>query len=150
VGDESLFYRPKSPLTSTIGTYLGGPTPSRRGDPAVRFGPAGVEHHESYGKGPTTLLGWDEVRAVAVLPGPIAGRRALCVYPLRELPAPDIPASQRWTGSGPGLARGFRSLFGTPLAVHWHHVRGPALWKLAQRLPTWTEGRITLTSGRPS
>lgn len=150
MGDESLFYRPKSPLASTIAAYLGGPTPSRTDDPAVRFGPFGVEYHESYGRGPTTRLAWQEVRAVAVLPGPIEGRQALCVYPFRELPAPEVPVSELWTGSGPGLAIRFRSLFGTPIAVHWHHVRGPSLEKLARRLPAWTEGRIALGSARPA
>jgi len=150
VGEESLFYRPKNPLASTVGALLGGPTPSRKGDPAVRFNPNGVEYHLSYGRGPTTRLGWTEVRAVAVLPGLFEGRQALCVYPFQELPDPDIPAGERWTGSGPGLALHFKSLFGTPIAVHWHHVRGPSLKKLANRLPTWTEGRIALTSARPA
>jgi hypothetical protein len=150
VGDDSLFYRPKSPLVSTIGAYLGGPTPSRTDDPAVRFDRNGVEYHESYGRGPTTCLEWKEVRAVAVLPGPVEGRQALCVYPFRELPEPGVPARELWTGSGPGLAIRFRSLFGTPIAVHWHHVRGPSLAKLARRLPVWTEGRIALTSARPA
>jgi hypothetical protein len=150
VGDESLFYRPKSPLLSTIGAYLGGPSPGRPGDPAVRFDPNGVAYHESYERGPTTSLGWKEVRAVAVLPGPIADRQALCVYPFHELPEPDIPVSELWTGSGPGLAVHFMSLFGTSMAVHWHHVRGPSLRKLAQRLPAWTEGRIALTSAPPA
>jgi hypothetical protein len=150
VGDGSLFYRPKSPLSSTVGAYLGGPSPSRPDDPAVRFDPNGVAYYESYGRGPTTSLGWKEVHAVAVVPGPVEGRQALCVYPVHELPAPDIPVSELWTGSGPGLAIRFRSLFGTPIAVHWHHVRGPSLGKLAKRLPAWTEGRIALTSGRPA
>lgn len=145
-----MFYRPKSPLTSTIGAYLGGPSPARATDPAVQFGPDGVEYHESYGQGPTTTLTWPEVRAVALLPGPVAGRRALCVYPVEELPVPDLPVTELWTGSGPGLASHFRSLFGTPLAVHTHHVRGPSLRKLATQLPTWTDGRITLTSTRPT
>jgi hypothetical protein len=150
VGEESLLYRPKNPLASTVGALLGGPTPSRAGDPAVRFGPNGVEYHESYGRGPTTRLEWNEVRAVAVLPGPIEGRQALCVYLFQELPHPDIAVSELWTGSGPGLASAFRLWFDTPIAVHWHHVRGPSLKKLARRLPAWTEGRITLTSARPA
>jgi hypothetical protein len=145
VGDESLFYRPKNPLLSTIGAYLGGPTPSRRDDPAMRFDLNGVEHHLSYGRGPTTRLGWKEVRAVAVVPGPVPGRQGLCVYPFRELPEPDVAVGERWTGSGPGLVGALRSWFGTPIAVHWHHVRGPSLEKLAKRLPAWTEGRITLS-----
>jgi hypothetical protein len=148
VGEESLFYRPKNPLASTVGALLGGPTPSRTGDPAVRFDPNGVEYHESYGRGPITRLGWREVRAVAVLPGPIEGRQALCVYPFQEPPDPDF--GELWTGSGPGLAIHFRFLFGTPIAVHWHHVRGPSLKKLAKRLSAWTEGRIALTSARPA
>jgi hypothetical protein len=150
VGDESLFYRPRSPLWTKIDVYLGGPSPSRSDDPAVRFDPGGVEHHESYGRGPSTRLRWQEVRAVAVLPGPVGGRQALCVYPFHEPQEREIPVSERWTGSGPGLARHFRSLFGTPIAVHWHHVRGPSLAKLSQRLPVWTEGRIVLTSARPA
>lgn len=150
MGSESLFYRPRNALASTINAYLGGPAPSRKDDPAVRFDPDGVEYHESYGRGPTTRLGWKEVRAVAVLPGPVEGRRALCVYPLHELPEPDIPLSELWTGVGSGLAIHFRSLFGTPIAVHVHHVRGPSLEKLARRLPAWTEGRIALTSTRPA
>jgi hypothetical protein len=150
VGDESLFYRPRSPLWSRIDAYSGGPSPSRSDDPAVRFDPWGVEHHAAYGRGPTTRLGWEEVRAVAVLPGPVEGRQALCVYPFLEPPEPAVPASERWTGSGAGLAIRFRSLFGTPIAVHWHHVRGPSLAKLSQRLPTWTEGRIALFWTRPA
>ena len=150
MGEGSLFYRPKSSRWSTVGAYLGGPTPSRPDDPAVRFDPYGVEHHESYGRGPITRLEWREVRAVAVLPGPVQGRQALCVYPFHEPPQADTPLSESWTGSGPGLAIRFTSLFGTPLAVHCHHVRGPSLKKLAQRLPAWTDGRIALTSGRPA
>lgn len=150
MGDDSLFYRPKNPLMSTIGAYLGGPSPSRSDDPAVRFGPDGVAYHESYERGPITSLGWQEVRAVALLPGPIEGRHGLCVYPVHELPEPDTPLGELWTGSGPGLAVNFRRLFGTPIAVHWHHVRGPSLRKLAKRLPAWTEGRIALTSTRPA
>lgn len=150
MGEESLFYRPKSPLISTVSAYLGGPAPSRADDPAVRFAPNGVEYHESYGRGPITRLGWKEVRAVAVLPGPVEGRQALCVYPFHELPEPDIPVSELLTGSGPGLAIHLRSLFGTPIAVHWHYVRGPSLERLAKRLPAWTEGRIALTSARPA
>jgi len=150
MGDESLFYRPKSPLSSTVLAYLGGPTPSKPDDPAVRFDLGGVEYHESYGHGVTTRLGWQEVRAVALLPGPIEGRRALCVYPLHEQPEPDIAADALFPGSGPGLAVRFRSLFGTPIAVHWHHVRGPSPEKLAKRLLAWTDGRITLTSSRPA
>ncbi|MCE7010392.1 hypothetical protein LWC34_47450 [Kibdelosporangium philippinense] len=142
MGDESLFYRPKSPLLSTINTYLGGPTPARKDDPAVRFGPDGIEYHQSYGHGVTVRLGWQEVHAVAVLPGPVHGRQALCVYPFRQMPEPE--------GSGPGLLLRFRSLFGTPLAVHWHHVRGPSLAKLDSHLSAWTDGRIALTSERPS
>jgi hypothetical protein len=115
----------------------------------VRFDPNGVEYHQSYGREPITRLGWEEVRAVALLPGPVEGRRALCVYPLRELPEPDIQVSELFSGTGPGLAVHFRSMFGTPLAVHWHHVRGPSLKTLANRLPTWTEGRIVLSSTRP-
>lgn len=149
MGDGSLFYRPRSPLLTTVNAYLGGPTPSRSDDPAVRFGPDGVTHYESYPKGPTTILTWQEVRAVAVLPGPVAGRRALCVYPVRDLPVPDLPVDERWKGSGAGLGMHFRRLFGTPLAVHWHHVRGPSLGTLARRLPTWTGGRIVLTSDPP-
>lgn len=150
MGDGSLFYQPKSPLSTTIGAYLGGPSPSRSGDPAVRFDAAGVEYHESYGREPITRLGWPDVRAVAVVPGPVGGRRALCVYPVHEPPEPDLPVSELWTGSGPGLGIHFRSLFGTPFAVHWHHVRGPSLTKLAKSLPRWTDGRITLTSARPA
>lgn len=149
MGGESLFYRPKSPLLSTVGAYLGGPSPGRPDDPAVRFNPNGVAYQESYGRVPTTDLGWQEVRAVAILPGPVEGRQALCVYPFHELPEPEVPVGELWTGSGPGLAMHFRSLFGTPIAVHWHHVRGPSLRKLAKRLPAWTEGRIALTSAPP-
>ncbi|WP_432944925.1 hypothetical protein ACQPXM_04190 [Kribbella sp. CA-253562] len=86
---------------------------------------------------------------MAVLPGPIEGRRALCVYPFQDLPLPDRLSSELWTGTGAGLAMAFTHWFGTPIAVHWHHVRGPSLTKLAQRLPAWTEGRIGLTSVRP-
>jgi hypothetical protein len=150
VGDGSLFYRPRSPLITTFAAYLGGPSPSNAGDPAVRFDPNGVEYHQSYGREPITRLGWEEVRAVAILPGPVEGRRALCVYPLRELPEPDIQVSELFSGTGPGLAVHFRSMFGTPLAVHWHHVRGPSLKTLATRLPTWTDGRIVLSSTRPA
>jgi len=150
VGDGSLFYRPRNPLLSTIRALLGGPTPSRPGDPAMRFGPDGVTYHQSYERGPVTTLEWPQVRAVAVLPGPIAGRLALCVYRFHEPPAPDIPLSEMWTGTGPGLSLHFTMLFGTPFAVHWHHVRGPSLRKLATRLPTWTDGRITLTTTRPT
>ncbi len=150
MGDGSLFYRPRNPLTSTIGALLGGPSPSRPGDPAVRFDPNGVEYHESYRSGSITRLGWEEVRAVAVLPGPIEGRQALCVYSFQELSEPDIPVSELWTGTGPGLAIHFSLLFGTPLAVHCHHVRGPSLRKLAEHLPAWTEGRLVLTSARPA
>jgi len=150
MGDGSLFYRPKNPLLSTVVALLGGPSPSRAGDPAVRFGPNGVEYHQSFGREPITRLGWEEVRAVAVLPGPIEGRRALCVYPLRELPEPDIPVSEIFSGTGPGLAVNFRLMFGTPLAVHLHHVRGPSLRKLDYRLATWTDDRIVLTSTRPA
>ncbi|GGK00574.1 hypothetical protein GCM10011583_35020 [Streptomyces camponoticapitis] len=149
MGDK-LFYRPRNPLWSTVGAYLGGPTPSRKDDPAVAFDPNGVEYHELYGHGPTTRLRWTEVRAVAVLPGPVEGRQALCVYPLHELPAPDIPVSEMWSGTGPGLANYFRMLFGTPISVHLHHVRGPSLGKLAKHLPAWTEGRIPLTWTRPA
>lgn len=150
MGDESYFYRPKNSLLSTVGAYMGGPAPSRRDDPALRFDSDGVEYQESFGRGPTTHLRWREVRAVAVLPGPVGGRQALCVYPFHELPEPDIPVSELWTGTGPGLAIHFRSLFGTPTAVHRHHVRGPSLKKLTQRLPAWTEGRIALTAARPT
>jgi hypothetical protein len=149
MGDESLFYRPKSPLLSTVVTYLGGPTPSKRGYPAVRFDLSGVEYHESYGQGVTTSLGWKEVRAVALLPGPVEGRLALCVYPLHDLPEPDISVDVRSSGTAPRRVFNFRRLFGTPIAVHWHHVRGPSPERLAERLPGWTDGRITLTSARP-
>ncbi|GAB3889323.1 hypothetical protein GCM10029964_058680 [Kibdelosporangium lantanae] len=147
MGDDSLFYQPRNPVTSAVGARLGGPTPSRVGDPAVLFNATGVEYHESYGGGVTTRLAWKDVRAVAVLPGPVGGRQALCVYPVREIPAPDVPAEERWSGSGRGLSMTFRRMFGTPLAVHWHHVRGPSLRKLAKRLPAWTDGRISLTWG---
>lgn len=150
MGDGSLFYRPRSPLLSTIAAYVGGPTPSNAGDPAVRFAPDGVEYHQSYGREPITRLAWEEVRAVAVLPGPVQGRRALCVYTLRELPEPEIQVGELFSGTGPGLAVHFSSLFGTRLAVHWHHVRGPSLKTLADRLPAWTDGRIVLTSTRPA
>ena len=147
MGEESLFYRPKNPLLSTIRTYLGGPTPSRRHDPAIRFDRNGVEHQVSYGRGPTTRLGWKEVRAVAMVPGPVPDRQGLCVYPFEELPEPDVAVSELWTGAGPGLAIRLTVLFGTSIAVHWHHVRGPSLGKLARRLPAWTEGRIALSDG---
>lgn len=150
MGDGSLFYRPKSRLLTTITAYLGGPSPSRPDDPAVRFGPTGVAYHESHGRAPTTSLEWREVRAVAVVPGPVAGRQALCVYAVTEPPVPDVPVGERWSGSGRGLGIHFRSLFGTPIAVHWHHVRGPSLRKLARSLPAWTGGRITLTSAPPT
>ncbi|WP_052849332.1 hypothetical protein [Streptomyces avicenniae] len=150
MGGESLFYRPRNSLATTIRAYLGGPTPSRGDDPAVCFSPEGVEHHESYGRGPTTRLSWNDVRAVAVLPGPVEGRSALCVYPLHELPGPAIAPGELWTGVGPGLAVHLTALFGTPLAVHLHHVRGPSLRKLAARLPTWTDGRTALTAARPA
>jgi hypothetical protein len=116
----------------------------------VRFGPDGVEHHQSFGRGPITRLGWEEVHAVAVLPGPVEGRRALCVYPFRELPEPTLSFSERFSGTGPGLAGAFRFFFGTPLAVHLHHVRGPSLKKLDYRLSVWTDDRIVLTSIRPT
>ncbi|GAA3020587.1 hypothetical protein Sfulv_58440 [Streptomyces fulvorobeus] len=149
MGYEALFYRPRNSLASTVRAYLGGPSPSRKDDPAVCFDRTGIEYHESYGRGPTTRLTWEEVRAVAVLPGPVEGRRALCVYPLHELPQPDIQVGELWSGVGPRLAIYFRALFGTPISVHLHHVRGPSLGKLAKRLPAWTEGRIVLTSARP-
>ena len=98
MGDESLFYRPKSPLSSTVLAYLGGP----------------------------------------------------CVFPLHDLPEPDISLDARFSGTGPGLAARFNSLFGTPIAVHWHHVRGPSPEKLAKRLPAWTDERISLASSRPA
>jgi hypothetical protein len=150
VRDGSLLYRPGSPLTSTVGALLGGPTPSYRGDPAIRFGPDGVEYDESYRRGPITRLGWEEVRVVAFLPGPVQGRHALCVYPFQELPERDIPLSELGSGTGPALAVHLRALFNTPIAVHWHHVRGPSLRKLGERLPAWTGGRIALTSERPA
>lgn len=150
MGDDSLFYRPKNSLLSALGSYAGGPAPSRRDDPALRFDRDGVEYHESFGRGPTARLRWSEVRAVAVLPGPDEGRQALCVFAFHELAAPDVPAGEQWTGTGPALALHFRSLFGTPIAVHRHHVRGPSLEKLSERLPAWTEGRIVLTSAHPT
>ena len=110
MGDASLFHRPRSVLLSTIVASLGEPSPSRKDDPAVRFGPDGVEYHESYGHGPTTRLRWEEVRAVAVVPGPVEGNHALCVYPLHELPQPDVPEGGLFTGSGPGLTTWFRTL----------------------------------------
>jgi len=109
VGEESLFYRPKNPLLSTIRTYLGGPTPSRRHDPAIRFDRNGVEHQVSYGRGPTTRLGWKEVRAVAMVPGPVPDRQGLCVYPFEELPEPDVAVSELWTGAGQGSQSASRS-----------------------------------------
>jgi hypothetical protein len=36
------------------------------------------------------------------------------------------------------------------LVVHLRHVRGPSLKTRARRLPTWTDGRITLTTERPA
>ncbi|MEO3765101.1 hypothetical protein [Streptomyces sp. B8F3] len=150
MGDKSLFYRPKNPLVTQIGVFFGGPAPSRRDDPAMRFGPHGVEYHETYGRGPTTRLRWEEVRAVAVLPGPVVDRRGLCVFPFQEIPEPDIPPGELFSGTGPGLGIAFRVHFDTPIAVHWHHVRGPSLRKPAQRLPAWTEGRITLTARCPA
>jgi hypothetical protein len=68
------------------------------------------------------------------------------VYPFEALPEPDVAVSELWTGSGQGLVSYLMVLFGTPIAVHWHHVRGPSLGKLAKRLPAWTEGRIALSS----
>lgn len=147
MGDESLFYRPGNPLLGIINTYLGGPTPSRRDDPAIRFDLRGVEYHFSYGRGPTTRLAWKDIRAVAVMPGPVSDRQGLCVYPFAELPEQKDATSVLHTGSGPGFAHHLNRLFGTPIAVHWHHVRGPSLTKLGQRLPAWTDGRITLSRG---
>lgn len=150
MGGESLFYRPRNRLISTIEAYLGGPSPSRKDDPAVRFGPDGVEYHDAYKRGSITRLGWQDVRAVAFFPGPIEDRYALCVYPLHELPEPEMTRDQASSGAAPGLQSWFRQLFGTPLTVHWHHVRGPSLSRLAARLPDWTEGRIALLWERPA
>jgi hypothetical protein len=150
VGDESLFYRPGSTLLTTIRAYTGGPTPSRPDDPAVLFHPGGVAYHQAYGHVPVIKLGWSAVRAVAILPGPIPGRQALCVYRLIEPPEPDVPANELFTGAGRGLGVHFQALFGTRYVVHLHHVRGPSLKKLARCLPAWTGGRVTLTTERPA
>ncbi|MFW6723249.1 hypothetical protein ACHZ98_24415 [Streptomyces sp. MAR4 CNY-716] len=149
MGEKSLFYRPKNPTVTKIGVLFGGPAPSRKDDPAMRFGRHGVEYHEAYRHGPTTRLRWDEVRAVAVLPGPVAGRQGLCVFPFQEIPEPDIPIGELFSGTGPGLGIALRVHFDTPIAVHRHYVRGPSLRKLARLLPAWTDGRITLTTRRP-
>lgn len=146
---QSLFYRPGSTLLTTIRAYTGGPTPARPDDPAVRFHPEGIAYHQAFGHDPVIKLGWPAVRAVAVLPGPIADRRALCVYRINEPPRSDIPADAMFTGTGQGLGAHFEALFGTRLAVHLHHVRGPSLNRLARSLPAWTNGRITLGTERP-
>jgi hypothetical protein len=150
VGDESLFYRPGSTLLTTIRAYTGGPTPSRPDDPAVLFHPGGVAYHQAYGRVPVIKLGWSAIRAVAILPGPIPDRRALCVYRLNEPPEPDAPFNEMFSGTGRGLGFAFQAMFGTRYAVHLHHVRGPSLKKLARCLPAWTEGRVTLTTERPA
>ncbi|MET8347368.1 hypothetical protein [Streptomyces microflavus] len=148
--DESLFYRPASTLLTTIRAYTGGPTPSRSDDPAIRFHPGGVTYHQTYRRLPAVELSWPRIRAVAVLPGPIAGREALCVYPLNEPPEPEVQIEELFTGTGRGLGMRFEALFGTRYSVHLHHVRGPSLIKLARHLPAWTSGRVRLTTERPS
>jgi hypothetical protein len=144
VVDQSLLYRPRNAWLSRVYALMGGPSPSRPDDPAIRFGADGIDYHESYGRAPVTHLYWNEIRAVALVSGPIEGRQALCVYTFDELPEADITVGELFTGSGPGLGVHFRSLFGTPIAVHWHHVTGPPLRRLSARLPRWTAGRITL------
>ena len=72
------------------------------------------------------------------------------MYRLNEPPEADVPANERFTGTGRGLGVHFQALFGTKLVVHLHHIRGPSLRKLARRLPAWTGGRITLTTEHPA
>ncbi|PSK67617.1 hypothetical protein B0E53_00427 [Micromonospora sp. MH33] len=145
---QSLFYRPASTWLTTLRAYTGGPTPARPDDPAIRFHPEGIAYHYAYGYTPILKLGWPAIRAIALLPGPIPGRKALCIYRLNP-PPPPTPKDP-FSGTGHALGSYFHTLFGTNLAVHLHHVRGPSLKKLARRLPEWTNGRLTLTTTRPT
>ncbi|AKH83641.1 hypothetical protein AA958_17085 [Streptomyces sp. CNQ-509] len=68
----------------------------------------------------------------------------------RTGPGKLVWASCKLPGVPPGARIALRVHVDTPIAVHWHYARGPSLQKLARLLPARTDGRITLTTSRPS